>query len=65
MDSSANWMERAFSKHKGALTHTAARAGETPMEFAREHYHSPGLVGQRARAAVNAQPKKRKMYGEK
>lgn len=64
MDNS-NWMERAFKKHPGALTATAKKAGETPMEFARDHYHAKGVTGQRARAAVNAQGGRRKLYGEK
>lgn len=48
------WMQGAV-KRPGALTRKAKGSGESPMEFAREHYHSPGLTGQQARFAVNAQ----------
>jgi hypothetical protein len=55
------WMQNAV-KHPGALTEKAKRAGQTPMEFARAHYHAKGKTGQQARFAVNAQ--KRKHYGK-
>lgn len=42
-------------KRPGALSAKAKRAGKSPMEYAREHYHSPGLTGRQARYAVNAQ----------
>jgi hypothetical protein len=48
------WMQGAV-KRPGALTAKAHAAGESPMTFAHEHYHSPGLIGQEARFAVNAQ----------
>lgn len=38
---------------KGSLTRIAASHGESPMTFAREHYNSPGNVGQKSRYAVN------------
>lgn len=58
------WMQDAV-KRPGALTQKANKAGETPMQFAREHYHSKGLTGEQARYAVNAQKgRKRKRYGE-
>lgn len=50
----AKWMQGAV-KHPGSLTRMAHRAGESPMTYAREHYHSSGKVGQKARFAVNAQ----------
>ena len=46
-------------KRPGALTKKANSAGESPMEFAREHYHSKGLTGEQARYAVNAQKARR------
>lgn len=55
------WMQGAV-KRPGALTAKAHRAGQSPMEFARSHYHAKGLTGEEARFAVNAQ-KKRKNYG--
>ena len=39
-------------KHPGALTRSATAAGESPMAFAREHQHSGGVTGQRARLAL-------------
>jgi hypothetical protein len=53
------WMASAV-KHPGSLTAEAHKQGESPMEFAREHYHSKGKVGQKARFAVNAQKGRRK-----
>jgi hypothetical protein len=43
---------------EGALTAQAHAAGESPMEFAREHYHDSGTTGARARFAVNAQKRR-------
>lgn len=48
------WQQGAV-KRPGALTEKAHAAGESPMQFAHEHYHSKGLTGQQARYAVNAQ----------
>jgi hypothetical protein len=45
------WIKGAI-KHPGALTKQAKRAGESPMEFAREHVHSKGTTRSRARLAV-------------
>jgi len=39
-------------KHPGALTAAAEKEHESPMEFAREHKHSGGKVGKRARFAL-------------
>lgn len=39
-------------KHPGALTAQAKKEHESPMEFAREHEHSKGKTGQRARLAM-------------
>lgn len=52
------WMAGAV-KRPGALTKKAKREGDSPMEFAREHYHSKGRTGQQARFAVNAQKRRR------
>lgn len=46
-----NWIAGAI-KHPGALTKSAKKAGESPMEFAREHEHSSGVTGKRARLAL-------------
>lgn len=45
------WIQSAI-KRPGALTRRARAAGMSPMAFAREHAHSPGLVGQQARLAL-------------
>lgn len=51
-----HWMQKAVpASHEGLLTKQAKRAGESPMEFAHEHYHDSGKTGARARFAVNAQ----------
>ncbi len=51
------WMAGAV-KHPGSLTRLAKKAGESPMGFARKHYHDMGKVGQKARFAVNAQKRR-------
>lgn len=56
------WMQGAV-KRPGALTAKAHAAGQSPMEFARSHYHAKGLTGDQARFAVNAQKRRRKSYG--
>jgi hypothetical protein len=64
MASNTNWIQKAVDpKEKGSLTRIAKKAGESPMEFARDHYHAKGKVGEKARFAVNAN-KKRKPYGK-
>lgn len=47
----ANWIAGAI-KHPGALTRKASKAGESPMEFAREHEGSKGKTGKQARLAI-------------
>lgn len=47
------WMQGAVSR-PGALTRKAERAGMSPMEYAREHKHSPGRTGRQARFALIA-----------
>ena len=52
------WIQKAVSKMKskgtvGSLTKMAHKHGESPMKFAHEHEHSKGLVGKKARFAVN------------
>lgn len=54
----AKWIQKAVAKMekkgtKGSLTRMAKRKGESPMQFARSHEHSKGLVGKKARFAVN------------
>lgn len=53
------WIAGAI-KHKGALTKSAKAAGESPMEFAREHQHDSGKTGQRARLAMTLRKMHRK-----
>ena len=45
------WIAGAI-KHPGALTRSAKKAGESPMEFAHEHAHDSGTTGKRARLAI-------------
>ena len=45
------WIQKAI-KHPGALTQQAHKAGESPMEFAASHKHSPGTTGKQARLAL-------------
>jgi hypothetical protein len=56
------WMQHAV-KRPGALTAKAHRAQQSPMEFARTHYHAKGQTGEQARFAVNAQKRSRRSYG--
>jgi hypothetical protein len=44
-------MEHAV-KHKGALRQAAHRAGMSTQEYAKEHEHSPGATGRRARLGL-------------
>jgi hypothetical protein len=50
-ESSHKWISGAI-KHPGALTRSAKRAGETPMEYAHEHADEGGVTGKRARLAI-------------
>jgi hypothetical protein len=52
-----HWIQGAV-KRPGALTKKANAAGQSPMSFAHSHEHSPGLTGQQARFAVNAQKRR-------
>ncbi len=45
------WIQAMHMK-KGALTKQAKAAGESPMEFAREHKGAKGTTGRRARLAL-------------
>jgi hypothetical protein len=45
------WIAAAIKK-PGALTASAKKAHESPMAFAKEHAHSAGKTGQRARLAL-------------
>ena len=56
----AKWMKSATDRMaekgtKGSLTKIAKSHGESPMAFAKGHYHAKGKVGEKARFAVNAQ----------
>lgn len=58
------WLQGARAKMKakgteGSLTRIAKKHGESPMGYAREHYHSKGKIGAKARFAVNAQKRSR------
>jgi hypothetical protein len=46
-----NFIQGAI-KHPGALTRKAKKAGESPMQFARQHNHTPGETGREARFAL-------------
>lgn len=48
------WMQSAV-KHPGALTKKAHAVGESPMQFAKEHAHTPGQTGKQSRFALIAQ----------
>jgi hypothetical protein len=57
--SKSRWMQKATDKMKakgteGSETRLAHAAGESPMGWAREHYHDSGVNGRKARFAVNA-----------
>jgi hypothetical protein len=60
----SNWIQGAI-KHKGALTASAKTAGKSTYEFAEEHKHSSGKVGQRSRLALTLGKlrRKKKMKG--
>ena len=47
-----NWIAGAVKNHHGAFRSAAQRAGKSTQEYAREHEHSPGLIGRRARLAL-------------
>jgi hypothetical protein len=52
----SRWMskESEREKHagtKGSFSAAAARAGKSTSEFAKEHEHSSGTIGKRARMA--------------
>lgn len=47
----AHWIAKAI-KHPGALTKKAKAAGESPMEFAREHKGDAGATGKQSRLAI-------------
>ena len=46
-----NFIAKAI-KHPGALTRKAKAAGESPMEYAREHRGDSGTTGKQARLAL-------------
>jgi hypothetical protein len=55
-----HWMEKAFAHNKGAMTHAAQREGVSNATYEKEHEHSKGKAGKRARAALNAKRANRK-----
>lgn len=46
-----HWIAGAI-KHPGALTKKANAAGESPMEYARQHEHDSGTTGRQSRLAI-------------
>jgi hypothetical protein len=54
-----HWIAGAI-KHPGALTASAKRAGETPMQFAAEHKGDSGTTGRRARLALTLSKMRKK-----
>lgn len=59
MAKKSKWISSAV-KHPGALTRKAEKAGETPMEFARQHQHDSGTTGRQARLAITLRHMKHK-----
>jgi hypothetical protein len=55
-----DWMEKAFAHNKGAMTRSAEREGVSNAQYEKEHEHSKGKAGRRARAALNAKRANRK-----
>ena len=53
-------------RHPGAFSAKAKKAGESTAEFAKEHAHDSGKLGDQARLAkaFSTMRKKRKYYGE-
>lgn len=54
-----HWISKAI-KHPGALTKKANAAGESPMEYAREHQHDSGTTGKQARLALTLRKMRKK-----
>ncbi len=54
-----HWIQAAIS-HPGALTASAKREGESPMEYAHEHMHDSGKTGARSRLAITLSQMRRK-----
>lgn len=46
-----NWMSGAVSS-PGSFSRSAAKAGESTMQYARQKREAPGLLGKRARLAI-------------
>ena len=46
------WIAGAVSKHPGAMTAAAKRAGESNSEYEQSHKDAPGKAGERARLAL-------------
>lgn len=56
----ADWIKKGASKHPGAFSAKAKKAGETTREFAKDKADAPGKLGQQARFAENAMGASRK-----
>lgn len=46
------FIAQATSRHKGAFSAAAKRAGVSTAKYAQEHYHDSGTLGRRARLAA-------------
>jgi len=46
-----NWIAAATSKHKGAFSKSARKAGKSTAEYASEKASASGTLGRRARLA--------------
>jgi hypothetical protein len=46
-----HWIASAI-KHPGALTKKATAAGESPMQYARQHEGDKGTTGKQSRLAI-------------
>lgn len=64
-----NWIQGAI-KHKGVFKSAAEKAGKSTAEFAKEHEHDSGTLGNRARLAEtlmgmhHKKSRSEKMYGK-
>jgi hypothetical protein len=47
-----HWMKKAFANAHGQFKAKAQAAGESTHEYAEEHKHSKGKLGQQARLAL-------------
>ena len=47
-----HWIQKAVSKHPGAFTAKANKAGKSVAAFAQSEKQAPGTVGKEARLAI-------------